>query len=271
MGAFQHWAEIAQLLMLGEPHHLAESILELWWALEPLTTFFDLEVLDDAPSSRLADPIPYECSLSLAHQAHPRGSYSVACDRGQPGSHVSFTTQMTVLATLPGEAIPHQTAPTSQPSEHMPGFAESVKEPPWAMMSPTPSPKAEEITALVPLPKTEEDVALAPSGWMQLHSSRSVDPLGLVLPDLGTEWCCCHNCSHSSHKRAQAWAEKYQQEDGDPNDSIAIATREPSPSQRLPGLSMGMGCQRWSKVFPQRRLDIRTPSWWWGPPCCLPT
>ena len=36
---------------------------------------------------------------------------------------------MTVLATPPGEAIPHQTVPTSEYSTHPLGFAESVKEP----------------------------------------------------------------------------------------------------------------------------------------------
>ena len=63
-----------------------------------------------------------------------------------------------------GKPCPHQTVPTSQPSTHLLGFAEIVKEPPQVTMSPTPSPKAEEVAVLLPSPKAEEAVALAPSG-----------------------------------------------------------------------------------------------------------
>ena len=34
-----------QLLIPGKPHHLAESVLELWWAMEPLVTFTEEEAL----------------------------------------------------------------------------------------------------------------------------------------------------------------------------------------------------------------------------------
>ena len=146
--AFQYWVEVAHPLIPGGPHHLVENILELWQAVELLTTFSDSEVLDDTPSSGPVDPTPHECSLSLTCQAHPRGSFSVAHSRGCPGSYASHTTKTTALATPPREAIPCQMVPTSQPSLHPPGSAESVKEPPWVKMSPTPSPKPEEVMAL---------------------------------------------------------------------------------------------------------------------------
>ena len=141
MRTLQHWAEVAQLPIPGKPHYVVEIVLELQWAMELLTTFSHSEVLDDSPSSRLADPIPCECSLTC--QACPRGFFSVACNRGCPGSHASCTTQMTVLATPSREAVPYQTVPTSQPSMHPPGFAMSMKEPPLVTTLPTPSPKVE--------------------------------------------------------------------------------------------------------------------------------
>ena len=45
--ALQYWVEKAQLLIHSEPHHLAESMIELWWVMEPLITFTDEEVLKD--------------------------------------------------------------------------------------------------------------------------------------------------------------------------------------------------------------------------------
>ena len=63
----QYWAEEAQLPSCGEPRHLAESILELQWAMEPLTMFCDSEVLDDATSLRQADSATYEHSFSHTH------------------------------------------------------------------------------------------------------------------------------------------------------------------------------------------------------------
>ena len=135
---------------------------------------------------------------------------------------------MTVLATFPGEAIPHQTVPTSQHSTppHPLGFAESVKEPPQATTLPMPSPKAEDITALAPL------------RWMQVHPSRPVGPLGLVPHDLVTEQYHHHSCSCSSHKRAQAQAERNWQADVVPDSSTAITTREPSTMDQRPPLTL---------------------------------
>ena len=67
--ALQYWAEEAQLPNPGKPHHLVESILELWWAMEPVTTFSDSEVLDDTPS--LGQPIPLHVSVVLVSPAGP--------------------------------------------------------------------------------------------------------------------------------------------------------------------------------------------------------
>ena len=49
--ALQYWAEKAQLPIPGNPCQLAESMLELWWMMAPLTMFMDEEVLEDVPSS----------------------------------------------------------------------------------------------------------------------------------------------------------------------------------------------------------------------------
>ena len=113
-----------------------------------------------------------------------------------------------------------QCTPANPPQIHW--DLQNVKEPLWVTMSPTPSPKAEEVMAPAPL------------GWMEIHSSRPVGPLGLVPHDLGTEQHHHHNHSHSSHKRAQAQVEKNQQADSDPDNSIAIATREPSATDKRP-------------------------------------
>ena len=45
--ALPYWAEKAQPLIHSKPHHLAESVLELWQMMELLTTFTDEEVLED--------------------------------------------------------------------------------------------------------------------------------------------------------------------------------------------------------------------------------
>ena len=78
----QYWVKEAEPPNPGEPCHLVESVLELWWAIEPLTTFSDSEVLDDATSPRLAGPTPHEHSLSCTCQACPRGSFAVTCGGG---------------------------------------------------------------------------------------------------------------------------------------------------------------------------------------------
>ena len=54
--ALQYWLEKAQLPIPGEPCHLAESILELRWAMELFTTFLDSEV----PSN---DTAPSDCDV----------------------------------------------------------------------------------------------------------------------------------------------------------------------------------------------------------------
>ena len=52
--ALQYWAEKAQPQIPSETHQLAESVLELWQMMEPITTFTDKEVLDDVPPSKWA-------------------------------------------------------------------------------------------------------------------------------------------------------------------------------------------------------------------------
>ena len=67
----QYWAEKAQLPRPGEPHHLAESILELWHTMELLMTFTEKEVLEDVPPSnwetpsRLVEPPEWEQQQNL--------------------------------------------------------------------------------------------------------------------------------------------------------------------------------------------------------------
>ena len=72
--ALQYWAEKAQLPVPGEPHQLVESMLELWWLMELLTTFTDEDVLKVPPSnwvkitlSRLTEPTQQEQSHSRTH------------------------------------------------------------------------------------------------------------------------------------------------------------------------------------------------------------
>ena len=83
--ALQYWAEKAQPLIPSEPHHLAESVLELQQTMEPLTIFTDEEVLEDILLSnwvkityRLAEPTQQEHSCSKTCQAHSSGSFSAA-------------------------------------------------------------------------------------------------------------------------------------------------------------------------------------------------
>ena len=46
--ALQPWEEQAQLPVPSKPCHLAESVLELQWVMEPLVSFMDEEILKDA-------------------------------------------------------------------------------------------------------------------------------------------------------------------------------------------------------------------------------
>ena len=79
--ALQYWVEKAQLMPLDEHCQIAESVLELWQSMEPLTTFTNAEVLEDAPPSHWvkitssqtlepADPpTSWEHSHSRSHRA----------------------------------------------------------------------------------------------------------------------------------------------------------------------------------------------------------
>ena len=87
--AFQHWAEKTQLPCPCEPHQLAEFVLELCHAVEPLMTFLDKEVLEGAPPSHwqlimpsklkvLEQPLcenHHDLNHSKNHWAHIRGTH----------------------------------------------------------------------------------------------------------------------------------------------------------------------------------------------------
>ena len=84
----QYWAEQAQLPALGQPQCLAQSVRELWWAMELLAIFTEVKVsAAKAPSDwrevsspQLMQPISQDsplshychCSCSCSVQAHPR-------------------------------------------------------------------------------------------------------------------------------------------------------------------------------------------------------
>ena len=87
--AIQYWAEKAQPPIPGEPHQLAESMLELWWTMELLTMFTDKEVLSDILPSNWVNITPstsakptQEHSCSSTHQAHVKESFLVAYGEG---------------------------------------------------------------------------------------------------------------------------------------------------------------------------------------------
>ena len=133
--ALQYWAEKTQPPICSEPHQLAESMLELWWMMEPLTTFTDEEVLDDVPpsnwvkimSSRSAEPTQRECSCSKTHWAHSRGSFSAAYGEGWLGPHTTVTTEITSQqAALTWEVMPWQPESSSQPLTPHQGLQSSL-------------------------------------------------------------------------------------------------------------------------------------------------
>ena len=76
--------------MPGKPHQLLESMLEIQWAMEPLTSFTDAEVLDNSPPSNWVKimsswgsdstdpPTSWEQSHSRSHRAQARGTFVVA-------------------------------------------------------------------------------------------------------------------------------------------------------------------------------------------------
>ena len=131
--ALQYWAEKAQLPIPGEPCHLAESVLELWWMMEPLTTFMDQEVLGDTPPSnwvkimpsRLAEePTQWEHNHSRTCQANSRGSFLAANGGRWPGPQTTAIAQMTAQATQSWEVMPWQAESNSQTPTPPPGFVE---------------------------------------------------------------------------------------------------------------------------------------------------
>ena len=130
--ALQYWAEKAQLPIQSEPCQLAESVLELWQMMEPLTTFTDKDILEDIlPSnwvkimpSRLAEPTQQEHSCTRTHQAYSRRSFLAAQGGGWPWPHTTATTQTTVQATLIQEVMLWQAESSSQLLTPPPGFAE---------------------------------------------------------------------------------------------------------------------------------------------------
>ena len=70
--ALQYWAEKVKPLLPSKSCQLAESILELRQAMEPLITFQDSEVL-------VGDTSPHGPEVCHTIWAHPMGSFSVAC------------------------------------------------------------------------------------------------------------------------------------------------------------------------------------------------
>ena len=131
--ALQYWVENAQLPIPGKPHHLAESVLELWWVMEPLVSFTDEDILvATAPCNwvevnlpRLAEPTPPDTqhSHSCNTQACPRGSLSAAHSGDQP----TATMRRDRPATPPQEVMLWQLEHKS--SCPLPRFAENHKKP----------------------------------------------------------------------------------------------------------------------------------------------
>ena len=199
--ALQYWAERVKPLILSKPHKLAGNILELRWAIEAFMTFEDSEVLGN-------DTAPWGHNVCCSHRACPRGSFSVAYSRRQPGPSIGHITQTSMPATPLGETLLQCVAPTNQPSACLPGLEENAREPPQVTMPPAPLMEAEKVA------EAEEVAALATSGWTQGHPSRAVVPVGLDPHSLCDEWCHCH-----SQRRAYLWAEKNQQ-GGSASDSV---------------------------------------------------
>ena len=108
----QHWAERAQLPSPGELCHLVESVVELWWAMEPLDSFTDKEVFAaTVPSNwaeislpRPAEPALWDCRLSRSCQTHPRGSLLVAHGESQSPTTAMRSTRRTDQPTATKKA-----------------------------------------------------------------------------------------------------------------------------------------------------------------------
>ena len=144
--ALQYWVEKAQLLVPGKPHHVLESIVELCWAMEPVVSFMDEEVLKDASPSNwveitlsqpakpaplwLVEPAQWDCSHSRSCWDHPRGSLSAAHGKRWPVPPTTTTTQMTSQTYPTWEEVSQLVKPESQPLTPLPGFAEIA----WSLL-----------------------------------------------------------------------------------------------------------------------------------------
>ena len=123
--------EKAQPPTPGKSFQLAESVQELRCAMEPLTTFTNVEVLDDAPpfnwvkitSSRMAEPTPRECSCSRTHRAHARGLFLAAYGEGWPKA-ITTTQMASQPAALAQEVEPKLEDTVHQQPSPLAGFAE---------------------------------------------------------------------------------------------------------------------------------------------------
>ena len=136
--ALQYWVEKAQPPPPSEPHQLAESILELRWTMEPLTTFTNTEVLDDAPPSNCVKitsswtlkytdpPTPWEWSHNRNSRAWARGTFTVACGIGQWKPTASAPVA-SPSPTPTQKAEPWQEVTSSQLQIPPPGFMEIAR------------------------------------------------------------------------------------------------------------------------------------------------
>ena len=93
--ALQHWAKEVHPPVPSQPHHLARSVQELWWAMEPLVTFTEEDVfITIAPSkwTEITLPWPMEAvpqqswkSCTQSGRVCLRGSLSVTHSEGKAG------------------------------------------------------------------------------------------------------------------------------------------------------------------------------------------
>ena len=134
----QHWAEEVHPPVPSQPCHLARSVQELWWALEPLITFIEGDVFMvtalskwmEITSPRLMKAVPQKSpkSCSRSSRACLRGLLSVTHSRGWPAATTMWaTTKAEALTTPPQEFMPHQSTIDSQPLCPLPGFVEMTQ------------------------------------------------------------------------------------------------------------------------------------------------
>ena len=111
-----------------EPHQLAESVLELQQAMEPLTSFTNAEVLDNSPpsnwvkitSSRMGEPASgrsknHSHRHSRTHRAWTRGSFAMTHGVGQ--SKPTATTWMASPSASPAPKVELQQGDTISPCQ----------------------------------------------------------------------------------------------------------------------------------------------------------